>query len=331
MPLAHRETVDEQGVEAALLDVGRLPRRAAAARSARRPRSAGSSTARARAFTTSPTGSTTSRRRWRSSPAADVELIDSEPRIGIRSSRVAFVHPRATRLGADGDRRARGGSSLMAERDQGRDRIRDRAGALGEAQGQTSWPTCARRSRRARAGTTCAPRRAPWRSTSRPSSSSASTTPRTRSASPAEVRPRALALAGIGATLAAALWWRKNPSACPYGQRFWVEAPHPLITRARLREVLDPRPGERVLEIGPGTGYYSLDLADGSRRTGSLELFDLQQEMLDHTMRRAAERGLGNVGATRGDATALPVRRPELRRGRAHGGARRDPRPGRRR
>ena len=51
------------------------------------------------------------------------------------------------------------------------------------------------------------------------------------------------------------------PSACPYGQRFWVEAPHPLITRARLRDVLNPKPGERVLQVGPGTGYYTLNVA----------------------------------------------------------------------
>ena len=39
-----------------------------------------------------------------------------------------------------------------------------------------------------------------------------------------------------GGLVAAALWWRQHPSPCPYGQRFWVEAPHPFITRARLRE-----------------------------------------------------------------------------------------------
>lgn len=104
----------------------------------------------------------------------------------------------------------------------------------------------------------------------------------------------------------AAIWWRRNPSACPYGQRFWVEAPHPLITRKRLRETLRPEPGERVLEIGPGTGYYSLDLAEWLGPDGALEIFDLQQEMLDHTMRRVGERGLTNVTSTRGDATALP-------------------------
>jgi ubiquinone/menaquinone biosynthesis C-methylase UbiE len=127
------------------------------------------------------------------------------------------------------------------------------------------------------------------------------------------MRPRTLlGVAGL-ATLGAALWWRKNPSACPYGQRFWVEAPHPVITRDRLREVLAPRAGERILEIGPGTGYYTLDMAEwlapGSGDPGSggtVEIFDLQQEFLDHVMRRAVERGLANVVPTQGDATALP-------------------------
>ncbi|HEU5142866.1 MAG TPA: class I SAM-dependent methyltransferase [Solirubrobacterales bacterium] len=114
-----------------------------------------------------------------------------------------------------------------------------------------------------------------------------------------------LGLAG-GATLAASLWWRKNPSACPYGQRFWVEAPHPVITVERLRKVLRPQPGERVLEIGPGTGYYTLDMAEWVAPGGTVEIFDLQQEFLDHVMRRAAERGVDNVIPTQGDATALP-------------------------
>jgi ubiquinone/menaquinone biosynthesis C-methylase UbiE len=120
------------------------------------------------------------------------------------------------------------------------------------------------------------------------------------------MRPRHLLGAAAAATLAAALWWRKNPSACPYGQRFWVEAPHPIISRERLRSVLRPEPGERLLEIGVGTGYYSHDLAEWVAPEGTLELFDLQQEFLDHVMRGAAERGLSNLVPTRGDATALP-------------------------
>ncbi len=120
------------------------------------------------------------------------------------------------------------------------------------------------------------------------------------------MRPRHLLGAAAAATLAAALWWRKNPSACPYGQRFWVDAPHPFITRDRLREVLRPQPGERLLELGVGTGYYSCDLAEGVEPAGTLELFDLQQEFLDHVMRAATERNLTNLVPTQGDATDLP-------------------------
>jgi SAM-dependent methyltransferase len=105
---------------------------------------------------------------------------------------------------------------------------------------------------------------------------------------------------------AVALWWRRNPSACPYNQRFWVQAPHPVITRGRLLEILDPQPGERVLEVGPGTGYYTLDVAARVGREGSVEILDVQQEMLDHTMRRAGEAGLANVTPTLADATAMP-------------------------
>jgi SAM-dependent methyltransferase len=120
------------------------------------------------------------------------------------------------------------------------------------------------------------------------------------------MRGRALLGGAALATVAAALWWRKNPSACPYGQRFWVEAPHPIITRDRLRAVLRPEPGERILELGVGTGYYSLDLAEWLGPDGKLELFDLQQKFLDHVMRAAGERELTNLVPTQGDATALP-------------------------
>src|SRR5262249_50491261 len=115
----------------------------------------------------------------------------------------------------------------------------------------------------------------------------------------------ALVLVG-GGVAAVSLWWRRHPSACPYSQRFWVQAPHPFITRGRLREALAPAPGERILEVGPGTGYYSLSVAEWIGPAGTLEIFDLQQEMLDHTTRAAHERGLHNVVAIRGDARSLP-------------------------
>jgi ubiquinone/menaquinone biosynthesis C-methylase UbiE len=117
---------------------------------------------------------------------------------------------------------------------------------------------------------------------------------------------RGLALgAGLGVA-GAALWWRRHPSACPYSQRFWVEAPHPFITRSRLREVLEPSAGERVLEVGPGTGYYALPIARWLGPDGRLDVLDVQQEMLDHTLRRAAEEGIANISAVRADAREMP-------------------------
>jgi ubiquinone/menaquinone biosynthesis C-methylase UbiE len=117
----------------------------------------------------------------------------------------------------------------------------------------------------------------------------------------------AATLATVGAaTVAAAAWWRTHPSACPYGQRFWVEAPHPFITRARLREALAPQPGATVLEVGPGTGYYTVPVAQWLGAAGALHILDVQPKMLEHTLRRAREHGLANVTAVEGDARRLP-------------------------
>lgn len=110
----------------------------------------------------------------------------------------------------------------------------------------------------------------------------------------------------VGAVVGAAVWWRRNPSACPYGQRFLIEAPHPFITRTRLREALAPAAGETILEIGPGTGYYALPVAGWLGPQGRLHIFDIQQAMLDHTMARAAGEGITNIEPRQGDARRLP-------------------------
>ncbi|MBK5230594.1 MAG: class I SAM-dependent methyltransferase [Thermoleophilia bacterium] len=120
------------------------------------------------------------------------------------------------------------------------------------------------------------------------------------------VKPKSTIAFAVAGLTAAYFWWRRNPSPCPYGLRLWVQVPHPLITRGRLKTVLRPRTGERVLEIGPGTGYYTLDIAKWITGSGTVDIFDIQQEMLDHTMKRALRAGLTNVVPTLGDARALP-------------------------
>jgi SAM-dependent methyltransferase len=112
-------------------------------------------------------------------------------------------------------------------------------------------------------------------------------------------------VAGAAAVAAGFYWARKNPSACPYSSRFLVAGPHPGIPRGRLLEVLEPAPGERILEIGPGTGYYAVSVASRLGE-GRLAIFDIQQEFLDHTVRAGAERGVDNIDPTLGDAQHLP-------------------------
>jgi ubiquinone/menaquinone biosynthesis C-methylase UbiE len=115
-----------------------------------------------------------------------------------------------------------------------------------------------------------------------------------------------LVLIGAASLLVYLRRQRKDPSACPYGLRFSLDLPHPFVTRPRLREMLCPEPGHRVLEVGPGTGYYALQVARWLELGGILDILDIQQEMLDHTMHRARARGVSNVVPRRGDVQALP-------------------------
>jgi methylmalonyl-CoA/ethylmalonyl-CoA epimerase len=95
MPLAHRETVAEQGVEAVLLEVGRSHVELLRPLGPQTP--VGKFLDRKGpglhhvAYRVEDIEATLTQLRQRG-----IELIDSEPRIGIRQSRVAFLHPRAT-------------------------------------------------------------------------------------------------------------------------------------------------------------------------------------------------------------------------------------------
>jgi|SRR5207245_3793251 len=105
--------------------------------------------------------------------------------------------------------------------------------------------------------------------------------------------------------LAAGYWMRTHPSACPYSLRFVLRFPRRALARERLLEMLAPQPGERVLELGPGIGYYTFDVAsalDG----GALDICDISQEFLDDLMRKARDREIENITATQGDGRALP-------------------------
>jgi ubiquinone/menaquinone biosynthesis C-methylase UbiE len=113
-------------------------------------------------------------------------------------------------------------------------------------------------------------------------------------------------LAGGGAWLALRAWAALRPTAFPYFGRLILDIPRPLITRRGLLEVLDPRPGERILELGPGTGYYTLPVAARLQPEGTLEILDIRPSFLDYTMERARRAELANVIPTQGDGGSLP-------------------------
>ena len=120
---------------------------------------------------------------------------------------------------------------------------------------------------------------------------------------------RPLAKLGVGAVLALATgvaWQRVSPSACPYAQRWLLLFPRPWLTPEALISILEPEPGERLLEIGPGVGHGALPVAGHLEPGGTLAAFDLQQEMLDNLAERARARAIGNLEPTQGDATRLP-------------------------
>lgn len=95
MTLAHRETVEDQGVEAVLLDVGEGhvellaplgPDTAVGKFLARKGKGLHHV-----AYAVDDIDATLEQL-----TAAGIELIDAKPRVGIRESRVAFLHPRST-------------------------------------------------------------------------------------------------------------------------------------------------------------------------------------------------------------------------------------------
>ncbi|WP_306060751.1 class I SAM-dependent methyltransferase [Natronococcus wangiae] len=116
------------------------------------------------------------------------------------------------------------------------------------------------------------------------------------------------ALLGLAlfAGLGYALRWRSNPSPCPYAQRYAIDLPRPVITRSRLRDVLELWPGERILEVGPGTGYYTGMVARAIEPSGTLHAVDVQSEMVEHIRTRMRQEGTQNVEPIRGDARSLP-------------------------
>jgi ubiquinone/menaquinone biosynthesis C-methylase UbiE len=105
---------------------------------------------------------------------------------------------------------------------------------------------------------------------------------------------------------AAAAWWLTDSAPYPYAQRALLDLPLPFLTNRRLDALLGIRPGERVLEIGPGSGLQALHVASQLRPSGRLDIVDIQEAMLGYVAHRANARDIGGIVPTCADARELP-------------------------
>jgi protein-L-isoaspartate(D-aspartate) O-methyltransferase len=81
----------------------------------------------------------------------------------------------------------------------------------------------------------------------------------------------------------------------------------PLVV-ARMTEMLDPRPGDRVLDVGTGSGYHAAVLAKLARHVWSIERHARLSRRAAHSL---AEAGIDNVTLIVGDGTrGLPEEAP---------------------
>ena len=98
-----------------------------------------------------------------------------------------------------------------------------------------------------------------------------------------------------------------HSAPCPASLAWIVKNP---IRRRYMRPVLSRvgiRAGERVLELGPGPGAFSLDAARMLGPAGRLIAVDIQPEMIARLERRAREAGVSNIETHVAGAHTLPL------------------------
>lgn len=78
-----------------------------------------------------------------------------------------------------------------------------------------------------------------------------------------------------------------------------------ILPPGRLVRRLGLKPADRVLEVGPGPGYFSPSIARAIPR-GKLTLFDIQSAMLAMAKSRLEANGCTNFEIVEGNAARLP-------------------------
>ena len=125
----------------------------------------------------------------------------------------------------------------------------------------------------------------------------------------AKGRKRAAA-AAVGAAAISGVYCRAQSrrSPKPMPSALWWSL---LLPRGRqgcrhLLALLQPMPGERILEIGPGIGVHAIPVAKAIAPNGTLTAVDVSPAMLAKLRRRALRAGTTRMVLQAGDAAHLP-------------------------
>jgi len=79
-----------------------------------------------------------------------------------------------------------------------------------------------------------------------------------------------------------------------------VQSPSKVMDQAGVHE------GMRVLELGPGSGLFTLEASRRAGSSGRLYCLDIQPQLIARLKRKIERDGLENVALMVGDAAALP-------------------------
>jgi ubiquinone/menaquinone biosynthesis C-methylase UbiE len=124
-----------------------------------------------------------------------------------------------------------------------------------------------------------------------------------------------LRLAVVAWAAVSALWLYsltqryKSSRACPYSWR-WMLDNLPRRVVQPLRSTVDSfgiDRGHTVLELGPGPGYFSVEVAHRLGPKGRLVCVDIQPRMIGALRRRLLREGATNALPMVGDALGLPL------------------------
>lgn len=99
----------------------------------------------------------------------------------------------------------------------------------------------------------------------------------------------------------------KEGRPCPYAFAWIVDNPLRRLWVPLILDRIAIQPGERVLELGPGPGAFTVEAARRAGPDGRLVAIDIQPRMIEAVTRKVQAASLSNVETHIADAYTLPL------------------------